>query len=94
MCRVYQCVSFTVKRKEPLYKRGGNWDELILAKSSRTVTMDRGKTGIDNKTAKRKATGGFPIFPADKPSFFRGFNDESVSRYNSHIIDDEKQLEI
>ena len=56
MCRVYQCVSFTVKLKEPLYKRGGNWDELILAKSSGTVTMDRGKIGINNKTAKRKAT--------------------------------------
>ena len=55
-CRVYQCVSFTVKLKEPLYKRGGNWDELILAKSSGTVTMDRGKIGINNKTAKRKAT--------------------------------------
>ena len=56
--------------------------------------MDRGKIGINNKTAKRKATWGFPIFRADKPSFFRGFNEESVSRYNSNIIDDEQQLEI
>ena len=30
---------------------------------------------INNKTAKRKATLGFPIFRTDKPSFFRGFKD-------------------
>ena len=29
---------------------------------------------IDNKTTKRKATWGFPIFRTDKPSFFRGLN--------------------
>ena len=28
----------------------------------------------DNKTTKRKATWGFPIFRTDKPSVFRGFN--------------------
>ena len=42
----------------------------------------RQKTGdINNKTAKRKAMWGFPIFRTDKPSFFRGFNEESESRY-------------
>ena len=44
---------------------------------------------INNKTAKRKATWGFPIFRTDNSSFFRGFNEESESRYDSNIIDDE-----
>ena len=33
------------------------------------------------------------MFRTDKPSFFRGFNEESESRYNLRGID-EKQLEI
>ena len=35
---------------------------------------------INNKTAKRKATGIFPIFWTNKPSFSRGFNEESENR--------------
>ena len=35
---------------------------------------------INNKTAKTKATWGFPIFRTDEPSFFKGFNEESESR--------------
>ena len=35
---------------------------------------------INNKTAKRKATWIFPIFQTDKPSFFRGFREESESQ--------------
>ena len=37
-----------------------------------------------NKTAKIKATWGFLIFRLDKPSFFRGFDEESESRYYSN----------
>ena len=48
---------------------------------------------INNKTAKIKATWGFPIFHTDKPSFFREFNEESESRYASNTID-KWQLEI
>ena len=39
----------------------------------------------NNKTAKIKATWSFPIFRLDKPSFFRGFDEESESRdYHSN----------
>ena len=35
---------------------------------------------VNNKTAKTKTTEGFPIFRTDKPSFLRGFNEETGSR--------------
>ena len=38
----------------------------------------------NNKTAKIKATWSFPIFRLDKPSFFRGFDEESESPYHSN----------
>ena len=42
----------------------------------------RQKTGdLNNKKAKRKAMWRFPIFRTDKPSFLRGINEESESRY-------------
>ena len=41
---------------------------------------------INNKTAKRKATWIFPIFWTDKPSFFRGFSEESESRLFSLVF--------
>ena len=38
----------------------------------------------NNKTAKIKAIWSFPMFRLDKPSFFRGFDEESESRYHSN----------
>ena len=35
---------------------------------------------INNKTARSKETWGFPIILTDKPSFFRGFNEEYILR--------------
>ena len=55
-------------------------------------TQDK-NININDKTAKTKAICGFPILRTDKPSFFRGFNEESESPYNSKSID-EQQLEI
>ena len=38
----------------------------------------------NNKTAKIKATWSFPICRLDKPSFFRGFDEECESPYHSN----------
>ena len=43
---------------------------------------------INDKTAKTQNDLRFPLFRTDKPSFFRGLNEEPQSRYNSNSMDD------
>ena len=70
--KILRLLTFYIKRRQP--------NPAVLPKTK--------ILNINDKTAKTKAICGFPILRTDKPSFFRGFNEESESPYNSKSIDE------